>query len=334
MAVFRSEPIGEGAGMLGVIARLHLQYEAEAGPISSVVVKCATPTVANRAVAMTFHMYEREVRFFQELADRLQEGVPACYAAEIDLESGDFVLVLEDLAGYRPGDQAAGCDLDDARRCIDVMARLHSAWWGATDDPQLSWVPTVDGELHRGGMVPAAQATWEPFVANFGQLVDPSIIAAGSRYLAALPELHMRMGQSPQTLIHGDFRLDNLLFGTQDGHHPIALVDWQGIIVSKGVHDLAYLLSQNLKSELRREHERDLVGEYHAKLEQHGVTGYSSSQCWDDYCVAALWLFEYAIIIGGGLDPANDRGTAFMSGLVERSSRTIVDLDLLDLLPA
>ena len=112
-AGFRSEPIGEGAGMLGVIARLQLQYEAEAGPISSVVVKCATPTVANRAVAMTFHMYEREVRFFRELADRLQEGVPACYAAEIDLESGDFVLVLEDSTGYRPGDQAAGCELAD-----------------------------------------------------------------------------------------------------------------------------------------------------------------------------------------------------------------------------
>ncbi len=194
VAGFRSEPIGEGAGMLGVIARLQLQYEAEAGGISSVVVKCATPTVANRAVAMTFHMYEREVRFFRELADRLHEGVPACYAAEIDLESGDFVLVLEDLAGYRPGDQAAGCELADAQLCIDVMARLHSAWWDDTDQPQLSWVPTVDGELHRGGMVPAAEATWEPFVANFGDLVDPAIIAAGSRYLAALPELHMRMG--------------------------------------------------------------------------------------------------------------------------------------------
>ena len=73
---FRSEPIGEGAGMLGVIARLELDYAGEPGPIASVVVKCATPTVANRAVAMTFHMYEREVRFFRELADRMRTGRP------------------------------------------------------------------------------------------------------------------------------------------------------------------------------------------------------------------------------------------------------------------
>ena len=131
----------------------------------------------------------------------------------------------------------------------------------------------------------------------------------------------MRMGEGPQTLIHGDFRLDNILFGVAAEHHPIALVDWQGIIVSKGVHDLAYLLSQNLKTDARREHERDLVAELpRPRSSSTASPGYSAEQCWDDYCVAALWLFEYAIIIGGGLDPANERGTAFMS----RPRRTVV----------
>lgn len=330
---FRVEPIGEGAGMLGVIARLELEYAGERGPIPSVVVKCATPTIANRAVAMTFHMYEREVRFFRELADRMRAGVPQCYVAQIDVATGDFVIVMDDLAGYRPGDQAAGCAVAECELCIEVMAALHAAWWEATDDPRLQWVPTVDGDLHRGGMVAAAEATWDPFVTNFGHLVDPSIVDAGSRYLAGLPELHHRMGHGAQTLIHGDFRLDNILFGVEPEHQPIMLVDWQGIIVSKGVHDLAYLLSQNLDSDLRRQHERALVDRYHGLLEQHGVRGYTADECWEDYCQAALWLFEYAIIIGGGLDPANERGTAFMSGLVERSSTTIADLGLLDLLP-
>ena len=283
IARFTNEPIGEGAGMLGVIARLRLEYDGDVGAIPSVVVKFATPTLSNRAVAMTFHMYEREVRFFRELADRVQEGVPNCYAAEIDLATGDHVLVLEDLDGYRPGDQAAGCGLEETERCLTVMARLHAAWWGAGNDPALAWVPTVDGDLHRGGMVPAAEATWEPFIINFGHLVDPTLIEAGPRFLAALPELHHRMGNGPQTLIHGDFRLDNILFGVEPDHEPVALVDWQGIIVSKGVHDLAYLLSQNLRTDLRRAHERDLVASYHAQLEALGIVGYSAEDCWGDY---------------------------------------------------
>jgi aminoglycoside/choline kinase family phosphotransferase len=331
---FVTTPIGEGAGMLGVLARLELKVDGPPSAVSSVVVKCATPTVANRAVAMTFHLYEREVRFFRELADHIGEGVPACYAGEIDLDTGDFVLVLEDLADYRPGDQAAGCGLADTERCIEVMARLHSAWWGATDSAQLAWVPTVDGDLHRGGMVPAAEATWDPFIANFGHLVAPQLVDAGPRYLAALTGLHHQMGQGAQTLIHGDFRLDNLLFGDGPDQHSVALVDWQGLIISKGVHDLAYLLTQNVQTDVRRDHERDLVASYCAQLAAHGVNHYSFDQCWDDYRLAALWLFEYAIIIGGGLDPANERGSAFMTGLIQRSSQAIVDLDLLNMLPS
>ncbi len=329
---FTSTPLGEGIGMLGVIARLELAYEGERGPLDSVVVKCATPNEGNRAVAMAFRMYEREVRFFNDLAGRVGDGIPACYEAEIDLETGDFVLILEDLAGYRQGDQAAGCGLADAVLAIGVMARLHASWWDVGDRPELAWVPTVDGELHRGGMVAATQGGWEPFVAGFGHLVPQELIDAGPRFLAGLSDLHHRMGQGPQTLIHGDFRLDNVLFGVEPDQYPIALVDWQGIIVSKGVHDLAYLLSQNLVTEERRMHERDLVAQYHARLGEEGVTGYSLEECWDDYRLACLWLFEYAVVIGGTLDPANERGSAFMTGLIERSALTITDLGLLDLL--
>jgi hypothetical protein len=330
---FTSTPLGEGAGMLGVLARLELRCEQEPPAVPSVVVKWATPVEGNRAVAMTFRMYEREVRFFRELASRVTAGVPACYEAEIELPGGDFVLVLEDLVGYREGDQAAGCNVDDAQLGIDVMARLHSTWWDAAGHPELEWVPTVDGDLHRGGMVPAAAASWEPFVANFRHLLPQEIVDSAPRYLDALDGLHHRMGEGPQTLIHGDFRLDNLLFGTRPGHHPLMLIDWQGVIVSKGAHDLAYLVSQNLVTDARREHERDLVQRYVQQLGAAGVTGYSAEQCWDDYRLASLWLFEYGIIIGGALDPSNERGTAFMTGLVERSVATIMDLDLLELLP-
>lgn len=330
---FSSSPLGEGIGMLGIIARFKLEYAGEPGPIETLVVKCATPAEANRAVAMTFRMYEREVRFFQLLADRLPEGIPRCYYAEIDLSTGDFILLMEDFFGYRQGDQAAGCDVPDAELGIDAMARLHAVWWGATDRAEFAWVPTVDGELHRM-MVPATAGSWDPFIAKFGHLVAPEIVEVGPRYLASLADLHTRMGQGPQTLIHGDFRLDNILYGVRPDQHRIALLDWQGVIVSKGVHDLAYLLSQNLVTESRRTHERNLVERYHTRLGEGGVTGYSLEQCWDDYRLAVLWLFEYAVVIGGALDPANDRGSAFMSGLIERSSTAIMDLGLLDLLPA
>jgi hypothetical protein len=45
-------------------------------------------------------------------------------------------------------------------------------------------------------------------------------------------------------------------------------------------------------------------------------------------------MFCFAVVIAGTLDPANERGTAFMENLVERASATVMDHDVLSLLPA
>jgi hypothetical protein len=331
---FDRQPVGEGVGMLGVIARLtlHLDHPDSDAP-ATVVVKCATPSMANREVAKAFRVYEREVRFFSELADRVQSGIPRCYAAEFNDETHDFILVLDDVGHYRQGDQVAGCGLADAQAGVDAMAALHAAWWDAPKHPELAWVPAVNSELHLNGMTGGFDAGWDPFMAAFGSSVDLSIVAARDAYRGGLPGLHDRMASGTQTLVHGDFRLDNLMFGDgQPGTEPMSLLDWQGMLTSKGPHDLGYFLTQNVTTDVRRAHERDLVARYHAALVAHGVTGYSADDAWADYELAALYLFEYAVVIGGTLDPANARGSAFMTGLIARSSQTIVDLDLLRLL--
>jgi hypothetical protein len=329
---FTTTPVGEGVGMLGVIAKLTLAYDGGHGAVDTVIVKCATPNLANRAVGMAFRVYEREVRFLKELARHTREGLPGVYFADIEISSGDHIVVMEDLSAYRPGDQAAGCGADEAAFGIDVMAGLHAAWWGATD-PALEWVPRIDSEMQLSGMSGGFAAGWEPAIAAFGHLLPEEIRGIGPRFQAAIPELHARMAQAPITLAHGDFRLDNILFGVEEGHYPMVLLDWQGLILSKGTQDLAYLLTQNVHIAERRAHERDLVARYHAKLVEHGVTGYTLEQCWEDYRLAALYLFNYVIVIAGTLDPGNERGRAFMSGMVERAGAAMVDLDLASLLP-
>jgi hypothetical protein len=96
---------------------------------------------------------------------------------------------------------------------------------------------------------------------------------------------------------------------------------------------MAYLLSQNLTIEERRAHEEELLQHYYDKLVSLGVTDYSLEECWKAYKVAALYLFCYAVVIAGTLDPSNERGKAFMEQLVSRSSAMLMDHDLLSLLP-
>lgn len=140
------------------------------------------------------------------------------------------------------------------------------------------------------------------------------------------------MAEPPQTLVHGDVRMDNLMFGTRPDHRPVVAIDWV-TNVSAGIHDLAYLLSHNMPTLERRAQERRLVARYAETLGQLGVARYAPEQAWRDYRTGLLYLLGTAIVIAGTLDPANSRGQNLMQALLQRSSQAVLDHDLLQELP-
>jgi hypothetical protein len=326
--------IGDGVGLLGLVVRMELTYgdgDGAAGP-GSVVVKFAHPVAANRAIAMNTRMYEREVTFFKLIADSVDVPMPHCYAAEVDTKTGENIVVLEDMRHYAAADQVEGVDADEARLIIDAIVPLHAKFWGDTDQDVLKTAMRVDGE-YIAGLSPGVEGTWERCVEQFGYCITPDVLPELGRYIAGIRELHRVMGRRTQTLVHGDVRVDNVMFG-QDDQHPVVLIDWQAVMVSNPLQDVSYLLSQNLTIENRRAHEDELVRYYYDQLLAHGVTDYSLEQCWDDYDVGVLYLLSYPLIIGGAFDPANERGKQLAEEVLRRSSQTVTDRGLLARIPA
>ncbi len=325
-------PIGEGIGLLSDLAKLEFTYAAGYGPLRSLVAKFATQNPQNRAVADGFQMYTREVRFYRDLAEQVGTACARTYFCDVTPDTGDMVLLFEDLSEYRAGDQAEGCSLDDAELAIDAVARLHAATWHAENRTDLDFWPRIDGPLYVGALGAGVAAGFEFAMKTFADSVQPEVASAGDRFMAAIPELHRLMACGSQSLVHGDFRLDNFMFGQLATQRPFVMLDMQAPIVTKSIHDIAYLLTQSLPSATRRSEERRLVERYHSRLVEQGVSDYDADQCWADYELAALHCLEYAIVIAGTLEPGNERGLAWVRACLSRSCQTIVDLDLLRLL--
>ena len=132
------------------------------------------------------------------------------------------------------------------------------------------------------------------------------------------------------TVIHGDARMDNAMFGDgKPGLKPVVLVDWQAIMISNPLQDIAWMLATGIDTKVRREQEEALLAYYVAAVQKHGVTGYSLEQCIDDYNVGVLFLLSYPIIIAGAFDPANARGKELAEEGLRRHSATVEDRQLL-----
>jgi aminoglycoside/choline kinase family phosphotransferase len=322
---------GEGAGMMSRLVRVELEYAAGHGP-DSVVVKMPTQNAANRQTAIKFHNYRREVLFYRDLAHQTAARMPIVYYADI-IGDDQFVLVMEDLGDYRIGDQVIGATADEARLAMTAMAELHAPFWDRVDGPEFEFIPPHYRSYHADALHQGAIAVWDTMVVVAGDALPPEMAALKDRFLAALPRLQEWITASPGTIVQGDFRMDNLFFGDPPDQAPIAICDWQAPLRCKGVHDLAYFLSQSLHTDVRREHERELVALWHAGLVEAGVTGYSAEQAWEDYRRGVLVLWTYVTVIAGILDPSNERGKAWILEMIRRASATILDLEIIDLLP-
>jgi aminoglycoside phosphotransferase (APT) family kinase protein len=328
---FELRTVGEGVGMMGVLNRIIPHYSSGSGP-ASMIAKFAATNDANLGVAVTFDIYRREVLFYRHLAGATGMRVPHILFDAIEGPS-DFVLVMEDLTGYQMGDQISGCSPQQAMVCMDEMAKLHATFWGRVGGPEFDFVPYHYPTFHSATMLQAAEGGWDNFTTVFADRVPQFMIDIKDRYFAAVPAMQAWLNTDPITLVHGDFRMDNLMFGSGPEQSAVAVLDWQGTLRCKAAQDVAYLLSHSIEVEERRVHERSLIAHWHAQLLANGVTDYTPEQAWEDYRRAVLYLWVYVMVIAGALDASNDRGRRWMSEMITRSATAIEDLGGLDLLP-
>src|SRR3990172_9979200 len=313
-----------GTGQMGQNVAFSLTYDrATPEAPASVVGKFPSPEPKSRAAAKTFRTYEREVGFYREIAATVNIRVPVCYLADIDLDTGDFVLLLEDLRPAVQGDQLGGCSLDQAMLAMDELAGLHAPRWG---DPTLAnnaGLGQYDDAQSAGMIRSAYQGLWPGFVAQYGSLLMPGALALGEAFGASIGDWQ-RSGSGPGCVTHGDYRLDNMLFGTERGGYPLATVDWQTVGHGLGMSGAGYFIGNGLRVPDRRAHEMDLLKRYHDALSARGVDGYEWEQCLVDYKRATL-SGVLMTVIASQVVASDDRGDAMFAAMAQRHFAHAID---------
>ncbi len=316
-----------GTGKVGEIVRYALDWRAGVEGPSSVVGKFASRDEASRQAGLRTGTYVREVSFYRRLADTVRLRVPACHGVELDPESGSFVLVLEDLAPARQGDQLKACTVDEAALALEALPGLHAPHWGSRTLADEGWLGVRS--QNAAGLGAIYDALVEPFAARFAERLDPEVIAAARRLRGRVPAWIARDAE-PYTLLHGDYRIENMLFGAPGAAFALAVVDWQTVQIGPGLSDVAYFLGAGLPVELRRKHEEELVCRYRESLSAHGID-LGWNRCWTEYRTHAFAGLHMAVVASQlvGRDPRSDEMFCVMA---ERHAAHALDLESFDLL--
>ena len=312
-----------GTGQMASCVRLDLTFDGATDAPSSVVAKIPAADQASRR-AGSAGAYETEVRFYEQLAPRVSIRTPQCFFAELGPEPGDFLLLLEDLAPAEQGDQLEGCSPAHAELAVVEAANLHAPTFGETDlRDRHAWL--VRGMVGTGakGMGAIMQSLVPAFCERYDGRIDADVVALGERLVPKLEAYSASEG--PRSVIHGDYRLDNLLFGTPEGGPPVAVVDWQTHLWGDPIADVSYFIGAGLVPEDRRANERSLVESYRQAMGAQGAT-IDADTCWERYRLHAISGWHMAVF-AAMVVVRTDRGDEMFCTMANRHGRQILDLE-------
>ena len=324
VAEVRCEHIGEGVGILGEVARLHLSYADRSSGPSTVIAKCQSLFEDNIFIAQMMGFYAREVNFYSELADQLVMRVPTCHIAEVAAEGAPFVLVMEEVTGATLIDQLVGATKEETERIVKTIAVLHARFWDNDALMALDWLPPMNNDLYKaaGGLL---EANWPGFVETWSDKVPPEVLGWCEQLKSRNAEMVDYCATwTPQTYAHTDVRADNFLFGGSAGADTVTVLDFQLSTRHVGAWDVANFLGASVTIENRRAWQSDILATYHAELERLGVTGYSFDELTFHYRMCSMHR-ALAQIAVSNLDPGNDRGRALLDAMITRSFTNALD---------
>jgi hypothetical protein len=313
------------------------------------VAKLPSSISANRALGEGLMAYEREIIVYRDLAGSMGIPMPEYLHSDLDKHPAPwineavrwlmdhlpvrgvawmidrllkmpesamrrFLLIMEDIDDARPADQFDGGTLDDAYPALVLLAKFHAHHWmneALLDEQPLIWglnrTPKVFKATYRNNR--------DDFIERFGDVFDPKVLAEMDRVQDEVVAMVDQLVEPPWTILHGDYRLDNILFRDRG---DIVVLDYQLLLWGRPGWEVAYFITTALDPEHRAE-EESMLEIYHDALIGEGITDYSIDQLRADATTTKALLAHR--MIGGGSTfetQVEGRNESFLDLMVRR----------------
>lgn len=293
--------------------------QTEEGAPKSVVVKLPSSCKEAMDIADSTHAYEREIRFYRDVAPCTPIRVPRMYATILEPADNAFIMVMEDLKGMTAGDQVRGMSRAEVLAAVDAIAPLHAYWWNGDARGGLPWMPAAEQQLKMLSLTPeTVRKAWPIFLDTFGDSLPSGGRALGERIIRHLDGIMAAFVKGMRTLVHFDYRADNLFIDGRSGKPQIVVVDWQLAIWGPGAYDVARLAGGSILPAERGGQHEEIVERWHQGLMTGGVTGFTRDEAWHDYRLSAIMATLNPVFIYYMFKTGGSRGVALGEAMTNR----------------
>ena len=237
--------------------------------------------------------------------------IPHCFFSQLDENSKRGVLILEDLSEAEQGDVLKPVSENKAHLLGQNLAGLHAQFMGIergssglnlwrSSPPSADWI----------------ESRRIRFLERFpDQLKGTSLKLLNQLEFASL-NAYQKLAESPKTLIHGDFHLDNILFLTDQS--PVVL-DWSKPLIGPLEVNLAAFLF-DMVPKTNFEH---VLYIYVEQLNSLGKMAIKKADLIDRLGPALIFKFMEATCGIAQWEPSTTRGKKIIQAMIKNAESSI-----------
>lgn len=320
------EPLGPHVrGLLSSFCRVKITYNSkESDYPDSVVIKFPPIVEERRNFGNAWHAFQRELRFYREISEQTPVRIPKCYFTVMNEENDQFLLMLEDAGDWTPGDQVNGLTYNQTKSAVTEISKLHGYWWNSKELANLNWMPEENRDS-----VHMFNDNWAEFSTEHRTALSNEDISAGNVIAKSGQKIHDLSMLSPRTMVHYDFRADNMMFNDQD---EILIVDWQTTIKSFGAFDVVRAVCGSHHGVLEKEHHLEFLELWYETILASGVKDFSIDEAWRDYRLSIILSAYVPVAAHHFLSHEGSRGKAVLQAMINRIFYAIHECDALAVL--
>jgi aminoglycoside/choline kinase family phosphotransferase len=258
-------------------AQYHLQYDTRCGQVAgptSLWVKGGSETHSGaQPLALA-----NEVNLSRDVRPRLQIRCPLSYYQVIDPDTGNGIVLLEDLTLRRAtfGNVAVPQSTAAAAKVLDFLAQIHARVWQKSELHEFSWLSS-GGSIAEDGVIAIFLGLWSQAEALPRSAAVTPALRDKKQVRMALYRMLELARQMPVCIVHCDPHQANPSFDAdgRPGH-----LDWATVMRSHWAFDVAYLIVGSQSVDNRRRHEREQLRYYLDQLAAFGVPAPDFDTAW------------------------------------------------------
>jgi hypothetical protein len=273
-------------------AQLFLQYN-EAGGVHRLPPSMWVKSGWGAHTASLLAMNAVEAQFFRDIAPQLTVNCPTTYAELLDPDSGNGLILMEDLLLRNAtfGKQTRPLEPAVVSRVLELQAAYHAAFWNSPRLERYPWLK-VGGCIVEMNVIDTFLGFWDAAETQPRFEKVPAALRDRPLMRRALFKMQDNDMRTACCLVHGDTHQSNMFFDP-DGRP--GYLDWATVMRGHWAFDVSYLIVGSQSVENRRGLQSEQLRHYLDSLASHGVSAPSFDEAWLSYRQHAMWMFLTAM---------------------------------------